>query len=102
MSNLAESGRSFGRLGTTEFRQTRTSPRLLIRALSRGRESRLQVSLFRTNMEGDSHGYAAREFPFVGVVGGNGGDTCLGEGCRSDRGGSEHRYAKRRVCPGFL
>src|SRR5258705_9851207 len=78
-------------LGAWEFgRQTRTSPRLLIRALSRGRESRLQVSRFRTNMKGDSHGYAAREFPFIGVVGGNGGR------------GSEHRYARRRICPGVL
>src|SRR5258705_11722271 len=90
-------------LGAWEFgRQTRTSPRLLIPALSRGRESRLQVSRFRTNMKGDSHGYAAREFPFIGVVGGRGGNACLGAKCRSDRRGSEHRYAKRRICPGFL
>src|SRR5258708_37475263 len=87
---------------TTGNRQTRTSPRLLIRALSRGRESRLQVSRFRTNLKGDSHGYAAREFPFRGVVGGNGGNSCLGAKCRSDRRGSEHRTAKRRILPGFL
>src|SRR5258705_8753572 len=90
-------------LGAWEFgRQTRTSPRLLIPALSRGRESRLQVSRFRTNMKGDSHGYAAREFPFIGVVGGNGGNARLGARCRSGRKSSEHRTAKRRICPGFL
>src|SRR5258705_4031881 len=90
-------------LGAWEFgRQTRTSQRLLIQALSRGRESRLQVSRFRTNLKGDSHGYAAREFPFIGVVGGNGGNACLGARCRSDRRGSEHRCSKRRICPGFL
>src|SRR5258708_39268680 len=75
---------------TTGNRQTRTSPRLLIRALSRERESRLQVSRFRTNMQGDSHGYAAREFPFIGGVGGNGGRR------------ADDRYAQRRSCPGVL
>ena len=39
---------------------------------------------------------------FIGVVGGRGGNACLGARCRSGRRGSEHRYAKRRICPGFL
>jgi hypothetical protein len=47
-------------------------------------------------------GYAAREFPFIGVVGGNRGNACLGTRCKSDLRGSEHRCAKRRICPGFL
>jgi hypothetical protein len=53
-------------------------------------------------MKGDSYGDAAREFPFIGVVGGSGGDACLGAICSSGRRGSEHRYAKCRICPGFL
>jgi hypothetical protein len=53
-------------------------------------------------MKGDSHGYAAREFPFIGVVGGNGGSACLGARRSFGHKGSERGTAKRRICPGFL
>ena len=36
-------------------------------------------------MKGDSHVYAAREFPFIGVVGGSGSGACLGARCNPGR-----------------